>query len=290
MLQAPAPVSTSTHPGCGRIKAGKFYCRSVRSAEQDTEPTMNALATEKQTQIISALTEGMSIRSASRVFDVHRDTIGRLALTIGDGCERLHDRLMRDLQVNLIELDEQWDFVAKKQKRVRQDDPSEMGDCWLYVALAATQKAVISYQVGKRNDENMREFLGDLHGRILNRAQITSDGYPGYPPAMAATFGTDVDFATIVKHYAVEGTATDAAHRYSPSKVTGSERTVIRGGQPKSTSARHMWSASIYRAECRCAGLPASRMDSARNSRTIAPRLLCGFASTISAASTKHCA
>jgi IS1 family transposase len=104
-----------------------------------------------------------------------------------------------------------------------------MGDCWLYVALAATQKAVISYQVGKRNDENMREFLGDLHGRILNRAQITSDGYPGYPPAMAATFGTDVDFATIVKHYAVEGTATDAAHRYSPSKVTGSERTVIRG-------------------------------------------------------------
>ncbi len=46
---------------------------------------------------------------------------------------------------------------------------------------------------------------------------------------MEATFGHEVDYATIVKHYAVEGTATDAAHRYSPSKVTGSERTVIRG-------------------------------------------------------------
>src|SRR5208282_1211765 len=152
MLQAPAPVSTSTHPGCGRIKAGKFYCRSVRSADQDTGPTMNVLATEKQTQVISALTEGLSIRSASRMFDVHRDTIGRFALTIGEGCERLHDRMMRNLQVNLIEMDEQWQFINKKAKHVQQGDPSEYGDCWLYIALAATQKAIISYTVGKRND------------------------------------------------------------------------------------------------------------------------------------------
>jgi len=26
---------------------------------------------------------------------------------------------MRDLQVNVIELDERWDFIGKKQKRVR---------------------------------------------------------------------------------------------------------------------------------------------------------------------------
>jgi hypothetical protein len=45
---------------------------------------------------------------------------------------------------------------------------------------------------------------------------------------MAATFGVDVDFATIVKRYALDSTATDAAHRYSPSKVVSSERTVIR--------------------------------------------------------------
>ena len=63
---------------------------------------MNVFPFEKQVQVIAALTEGMSIRSAARLFDVHRDTIGRLALTVGQGCERLHDRMMRDLQVNLI--------------------------------------------------------------------------------------------------------------------------------------------------------------------------------------------
>jgi IS1 family transposase len=148
---------------------------------------------------------------------------------VGEGCERLHDRMMRGLQVALIEVDEQWDFVGKKQKRVRQDDLAEMGECWLYVALAATQKAVIGYRVGKRNDANMEAFLGDLRQRIVNRPQITSDGYPGYPSAMEATFGYEVDFAQIVKRYALDSTEQDAAHRYSPSKVTGSERTVIRG-------------------------------------------------------------
>ena len=50
---------------------------------------------------------------------------------------------MRDLQVNQIELDEQWDFIQKKQKRVQTGDPSEFGDVWLFVALASTPKAVL---------------------------------------------------------------------------------------------------------------------------------------------------
>jgi hypothetical protein len=31
----------------------------------------------------------------------------------------------------------------KTEAGVRQGDPHEMGECWLYVALAATQKTVI---------------------------------------------------------------------------------------------------------------------------------------------------
>ena len=85
---------------------------------------MNVLPFEKQTQGISAITEGMSIRSASRVFDVYRDTIGRLALGVGEGCERLHVRTMRNLQVGVIECDEQWDFIGKKQKRGRPTIPT----------------------------------------------------------------------------------------------------------------------------------------------------------------------
>jgi len=33
---------------------------------------------------------------------------------------------------------------------VQTGDPAEFGDVWLFLALAATQKAVLSYLVGKR--------------------------------------------------------------------------------------------------------------------------------------------
>jgi hypothetical protein len=113
------------------------------------------------------LTEGLSIRAVARLFDVERNTVGRLALRVGQNCERLHDRMMLDLQGNLIQLDKQWDYVAKKQKRVRSDDPAEYGDTWLYIALSATHKAVLSYVAGKRSVENTEALALDLRGRIL---------------------------------------------------------------------------------------------------------------------------
>jgi len=45
--------------------------------------------------------------------------------------------------VNLIELDEQWDFVAKKQRHVKDGDPESYGDAWVFIALASTQKAAV---------------------------------------------------------------------------------------------------------------------------------------------------
>jgi IS1 family transposase len=190
---------------------------------------MSVTSQETQVRIISALTEGCSIRATERLTGAHRDTVMRFSVRVGEGCERLHDRMMRDLQVATIECDEQWDYIGKKQKRVRQDDPGEFGDVWLHVAISATHKAVISYVVGKRDHEYTEQLALDLRTRILNRPQITSDGYAPYVGAIRAAFGTDVDFATIVKKYVGDSNLPDAAHRYSPGHVAGVEKSVIRG-------------------------------------------------------------
>ena len=47
---------------------------------------MNKLKIDKQASVISALVEGNSIRSTERMTGVHRDTIMRLLVKIGDGC------------------------------------------------------------------------------------------------------------------------------------------------------------------------------------------------------------
>ncbi len=189
---------------------------------------MNILPREKQTAIVAALTEGCSIRTTERLTDTHRDTIMRLGVQVGEGCRRLMDGMLRNLNVNLIELDEQWAFIQKKAKRVRPGDPKEYGDCYLFLALDATSKAVLTFVVGKRSAENTHAIVRDLRARVVNRPQITSDGWPVYPDAIEQAFGADVDFATIVKNYAVTA-GNEAAVRYSPGSIRSTETTVVRG-------------------------------------------------------------
>ena len=54
---------------------------------------------------------------------IHRDTIMRLGVRVGNGCATLHDGLMRRLNVGRIELDEAWLFVAKKQRHLNRNPP-----------------------------------------------------------------------------------------------------------------------------------------------------------------------
>lgn len=190
--------------------------------------TMSTTSLQKKIQIIAALTEGCSIRATERLTDTHRDTVMRLGVRVGEGCERLHDRMMRNLRVGAIELDEQWQFIGKKKKNVRDTDPQEMGDVWAFIALSATHKAVISYVVGKRTRENAQELVSDLSMRILDRPQITSDGYSPYIGAIDVAFGWDADYAQIRKIYDVEP-GKDAAHRYSPARVREVEKEILRG-------------------------------------------------------------
>jgi hypothetical protein len=57
----------------------------------------NILSTDKKIAVIGALAEGSSIRSIERITGVHRDTIMRLGVKVGQGCTALMDTKMRNL-------------------------------------------------------------------------------------------------------------------------------------------------------------------------------------------------
>jgi len=97
----------------------------------------NHLSIDKQIAVTAALAEGNSIRSIERMTGIHRDTIMRLGVRIGQGCGRLLDEKMRGLDCTLIELDEIWGFIGKKRARVREDDDPTLGDVWTYCAIDA---------------------------------------------------------------------------------------------------------------------------------------------------------
>jgi len=190
---------------------------------------MNSLPLTKKIQVISALVEGASIRSTERLTATHRDTIMRLGRDVGEGCERLHDRLFRDLQVNVLEVDELWSFVGKKQGHLQPGDSAEFGDSYTFVGLDANRKAIVSYSVAHRDGESTDAFCADLRTRILNRPQISSDGFVPYIAAIEAAFGADVDFGQIVKEYAGSTAVVPVSHRYSPPRVVRTERIRVAG-------------------------------------------------------------
>jgi transposase-like protein len=142
----------------------------------------NILPLEKQVMAIHALAEGSSIRSIERMTNIHRDTIMRLGVKVGQACATLLDEKMRNLELGQIEVDEIWGFIGKKAKNVtRQDNRLLVGDVWTYIAIDVKSKLIPSYFIGKRDAYHTNAFMMDLAARIKNRVQISSDKASNFP-------------------------------------------------------------------------------------------------------------
>ncbi len=186
----------------------------------------NVLNTDKQIAIVAALTEGSSIRSIERMTGVHRDTIMRLGIKVGQGCTALMDTKMRDLTCTRLEMDEIWGFVGKKDRNVRLNDDAIVGSVWTFCAIDADTKLVPAFKVGQRNAATADAFMADVASRMQNRVQVSTDGLKAYVQAVEKAFGHDVDFAQIVKVY---GQADALERRYSTTDVIGTEKYPIFG-------------------------------------------------------------
>jgi IS1 family transposase len=178
---------------------------------------MNILKAEKQEMVIKGLVEGSSIRSIERMTEIHRDTIMRLLVKVGDSCEQIMDKTMRNLTCKDIEIDEVWAYVGKKQRHVSlMDDPNKVGDFWTFVALDSETKLIPAYKVGKRDLPTAQAFVCDLASRLSNRIQLSSDKMLAYIEAVEAGFGANVDYGQIVKSYEAEPLGSG---RYSPPRI-----------------------------------------------------------------------
>jgi IS1 family transposase len=99
----------------------------------------------------------------------------------------------------------------------------------LALAIAGAAKAILSYRVGKRNQEHTSAFVADLRARVLGAPEISSDGWNCYPGAIEDAFGIDVTYGQIQKHYGVQGGVVEAARRYSPAQVVAVSKVRVVG-------------------------------------------------------------
>ena len=120
---------------------------------------MNYLPIDKEIQIVNCLIEGNSLRAIARLCEVERNTVGRVLLRVGDRWAWIMNERMRRVPSRLVQVDEIWTFVAKKQARVTASDAAEKGDQYVFVALDADSKLVPSFYVGKRTAETAHYFM-----------------------------------------------------------------------------------------------------------------------------------
>jgi hypothetical protein len=199
---------------------------------------MNVLSKEKQIAVIGALAESASIRSVERITGIHRDTIMRLGVRVGEACQRLLDQKMRGLNCARIEIDELWTFIGKKRFHARSlaDHREGLGDAWTFLSLDPVSKLIPTFLVGKRDHYHATVFLEDLARRLNHRIQLSSDAMAAYPDAVERAFGAEINYGQIVKEFA--SPVPEEQRRYSPARlVMAYKSAIVRHTEPGPTFA-----------------------------------------------------
>lgn len=188
----------------------------------------NVISDAKKIAVISALVEGCSVRSTSRLTGVSKGAILRLLVSVGDACAAYQDAVIRNVSAKRVQVDEIWSFVGAKEKNVTPENRERgaVGDVWTFTALDAETKLVISWMVGRRDAGCATGFLQDVESRLANRIQLTTDGHKMYLLAVPDAFASDIDYAQLVKVY---GSDPEGQTRYSPAQCLGTKRIDIIG-------------------------------------------------------------
>ncbi|MBF8267378.1 MAG: transposase [Dehalococcoidia bacterium] len=161
------------------------------------------------------------------------NTVVKLLQELGSVCLDYQDATMRNLPCKRIQCDEIWSFVYAKTKNVPEQHKTEFGygDVWTWTAICADSKLVPCWRVGNRDGREAYYFMLDLASRLANRVQLTTDGHSAYLSAVENAFGSNIDYAQLIKLYGGIEPEKEARRRYSPAECVGTE-TKVRQGKP----------------------------------------------------------
>src|SRR6266704_2042125 len=188
----------------------------------------NKLSVDEKVSAVGMLCEGSSIRSVERMTGIHRDTVMRLGVRIGEGCRQIMDDKMRNLPCRLLQVDEVWGYVGMKQKTaLRNHRKHGVGDVWTWIALDSETKLVPTFAVGDRSGYMADTFIEDLASRLSHRVQLSSDALKAYVDAVERAFGAGVDYGSIVKTFSHSDL--EEQRRYSPPEVMNVKRIPVAG-------------------------------------------------------------
>lgn len=224
----------------GKRPDGLQRYRCPQCSKTFSEPKQFGVIGHKQIDDSKALlalqliVEGNSLRTAHRITGLSRNTILRLLEIAGERCQALLDSKIRNVPAADVQCDEIWGFVGKKEKSKHggEENFSEVGNAWTFVAIERKTKLVLAYHLGKRTVSSATRFMLKLANATdpNQKFQLTTDGLKAYPLAVGNVLGHEgnrVDYAQLVKIYKLE--VPEDVRRYSPPRLAEAIPTPIYG-------------------------------------------------------------
>lgn len=148
--------------------------------------------------------------------------------------------MLKNLPCRRLQCDEIWSFCYAKEKKVPVGKKGTFGfgSVWTWTAIDADTKLIASWMVGSRDSYAASEFIRDLASRLRYRVQLTTDGHKPYLEAVEESFGSNIDYAILIKIY---GDAETDEKRYSPAECTGTKvQPVVGNPDPEHISTSYV--------------------------------------------------
>jgi len=214
----------------GKDRRGKqrYFCLKCRKSFQELPQREKlfgkmSFPEAKALMALHMLCEGVAIRSIERILDMQKKTLQTLLLIAGERCEDLMNRYMRRVVCHDLQFDEIWTYCHMKEKqKTRQNIVSNtVGDAYCFTALERDTKLLLTWHLGRRTETDTVIFVEKVFDAVdgtSNIIQITTDGFPPYPAAIAYALGTRSSYAQLVKLYQTP-LAPEEQQKYSPSRI-----------------------------------------------------------------------
>jgi IS1 family transposase/transposase-like protein len=207
----------------------RYRCKRCGATFSESQPLDGTrIETDKAGQVIRLLVEGVGINATCRLTGLHKETVLGILAAAGRHCQALLDEKIRNVQVDSVQVDEMFCFVHCKQRNNVENDYN-IGDQYLFLAIDAKSKLILSHVIGKRDSGNAYSIMTDLNERVAGRFQLTTDSFQPYKLCVPRGLGERVDYAQLRKIYRASPLDLQAERRYSPAPCIGIRINIYKG-------------------------------------------------------------
>jgi IS1 family transposase len=155
---------------------------------------------EKVMMALKMLLVRVDLTGISFVLGVTEETVLAWLSRAAYQAEAINHHLLRELPVTQVQLDEMWNFIARKHAQETDHageslPDGEEGRQWVWVSLAPEFRLMIAAVVGPRTLETAQEVVAVTKARVAGIPAFFSDGFTCYLAALIAAFHVVTTFA-----------------------------------------------------------------------------------------------